>query len=55
MAKNNEVYKCDVCKQVVYVSVPGEGQLECCHAQMRRLKMDETKIFELRMPKPGSP
>lgn len=27
MAKTDEVYKCDVCKQVVYVSVGGEGEL----------------------------
>ena len=55
MAKKDDVYKCDVCKQVIFVSVGGEGELTCCGQKMRLLHPDQIQMYEKRMAKPGSP
>ena len=37
MAKRNEVYKCDLCSNVISVLHGGEGELVCCGEPMKLL------------------
>jgi desulfoferrodoxin-like iron-binding protein len=37
MAQKGEVYKCDVCGNVVSVMQGGDGDLVCCGENMRKL------------------
>lgn len=55
MAKANEVYKCEICGNVVAVLEGGDGDLVCCGEEMKLLSGDDLKPFEGRLPKPGSP
>ncbi|MCX8109685.1 MAG: desulfoferrodoxin [Syntrophorhabdaceae bacterium] len=38
MAERLEVYKCDVCGNIVEVLVGGKGQLVCCNEAMKLMK-----------------
>lgn len=55
MAKINEIYKCNLCGNVVLVLEGGDGDLVCCGEDMTLLTSDEAKAFQERMGKPGSP
>jgi superoxide reductase len=41
MAQKGEVYKCDVCGNVVSVVIGGDGDLVCCGENMRQLSREE--------------
>jgi desulfoferrodoxin-like iron-binding protein len=41
MAERGEVYKCDICGNVVSVVIGGDGDLVCCGEKMRRLSQEE--------------
>jgi desulfoferrodoxin-like iron-binding protein len=41
MAKKGEVYKCDICGNVVSVVEGGDGDLVCCGQNMRLLSEEE--------------
>jgi superoxide reductase len=41
MAQKGEVYKCDICGNVVSVVVGGDGDLVCCGENMRQLGQEE--------------
>jgi len=41
MAQKGEVYKCDVCGNVVSVVIGGDGDLVCCGENMRQLSQEE--------------
>ncbi len=45
MAQKGEVYKCDVCGNVVSVMQGGDGDLVCCGQNMRKLSEEEAKKF----------
>jgi len=45
MAQKGEVYKCDVCGNVVSVMQGGDGDLVCCGQNMRKLGEEEAKEF----------
>lgn len=45
MAQKGEVYKCDVCGNVVSVMQGGAGDLVCCGQNMRKLSEEEAKKF----------
>lgn len=36
MGKKGEVYKCDICGQVVEVKTGGDGELVCCGEPMKK-------------------
>ena len=36
MGKKGEVYKCDICGQVVEVITGGDGELVCCGEAMKK-------------------
>jgi superoxide reductase len=55
MPVRDEIYKCDVCGNVVFVLEGGDGDLVCCGQNMRLLTSDEAKAFSERMGKPGAP
>jgi superoxide reductase len=38
MAERMEVYKCEVCGNIVEVLVGGKGQLVCCNQPMKQMK-----------------
>ena len=38
MAERMEVYKCDVCGNIVEILVGGKGQLVCCNEPMKQMK-----------------
>lgn len=42
MTKLLQVYKCDVCGNIVEVMHPGDGELVCCGKPMRLLREGET-------------
>jgi superoxide reductase len=42
MAKMNEIYKCDICGNIVEVMHGGEGELVCCNEPMKLLE-EKTK------------
>jgi superoxide reductase len=54
-AKAEEVYKCDICGNVVFVVEGGDGDLVCCGENMKLLNEEESKPYLSRFPKPGSP
>ena len=55
MANEGEIYKCNLCGNVVFVLESGDGDLVCCGEEMHLLSGDDRKPFEGRLPKPGSP
>lgn len=51
MTKKNELYKCDVCGNIVEVVGTGAGQLVCCGEPMRLMEAHETdEGFEKHVP-----
>jgi superoxide reductase len=55
MANAGEIYKCEVCGNVVFVLDGGDGDLVCCGENMKLLSEEDRKPYEGRLPKPGSP
>jgi len=55
MPNAGEVYKCDVCGNIVYVLEGGGAELVCCGEDMKKLTGDMAKSAMKKMPKPGSP
>jgi superoxide reductase len=45
MAKKGEVYKCEICGNVVGVLEGGDGDLVCCGENMKLLDESDTKKF----------
>lgn len=43
MTETGQVYKCDICGNVVSVMQAGDGELVCCGESMRLLSPDEAK------------
>lgn len=52
-AKKGEVYKCEVCGNVVAVLQGGDGDLVCCGEEMGLVSENEAKNFWSGLPKPG--
>lgn len=42
MTKKLELYKCDICKNIVEVVLEGEGTLVCCNESMTLMKANTT-------------
>ena len=40
MAKEGELYRCEICGQEVLVTKPGPGTLFCCGEPMVRIEQD---------------
>jgi len=55
MPNAGEVYKCDVCGNIVYVLEGGGAELVCCGEDMKKLTGDAAKSAMEKMPKLGSP
>jgi superoxide reductase len=55
MATAGEIYKCELCGNVVFVMEGGDGDLVCCGEEMKLLSGEDRMPFEGRLPKPGSP
>ena len=55
MAKKGEIYKCELCGNVVYVLDGGDGDLVCCGEDMKLLNEEERKPYNPNFSKPGSP
>ena len=53
MAKKGEVYKCELCGNVVAVLMGGEGDLVCCGENMGLVSESESKEFLIGLPKIG--
>ncbi len=53
MAKKGEVYKCELCGNVVAVLVGGDGDLVCCGEDMQLISEAESKEFLTGLPKIG--
>lgn len=45
MAKKGEVYKCDICGNVVSFLNGGDGDLVCCGGEMHLLSEEEAKEY----------
>jgi len=46
MAEKGQVYKCDICGNVVSVLESGDGDLVCCGEDMLLLSKDEAKDYQ---------
>lgn len=46
----DELYKCDICGNTVFVLEGGDGDLVCCGENMRPLTPDEAGAFASRLP-----
>lgn len=55
MPKKDDIYKCDVCGNVVLVLEGRDGDLVCCGENMRKLNEEEMKPYNPTLSKPGSP
>ena len=55
MPKKDDIYKCDVCGNVVLVLEGKDGDLVCCGENMRKLNEEEMKPYHPTLSKPGSP
>jgi superoxide reductase len=55
MPNAGEVYKCDICGNIVYVVEGGGADLVCCGEEMKLQSEDVAKSIMEKMPKPGSP
>jgi superoxide reductase len=53
MATKGEVYKCELCGNVVSVLVGGDGDLICCGEDMQMVSESESKEFLSGLPKIG--
>lgn len=45
MAEKGEVYKCEICGNVVSVLEGGDGDLVCCGAEMQLLSKEEAQNY----------
>jgi superoxide reductase len=45
MAKKGEVYKCEICGNVVSVLEGGDGDLVCCGEEMKLLNDEEAQSY----------
>jgi len=54
MAKKGEVYKCEVCDNIVAVIQGGDGDLVCCGEDMQLVNESEAKDFWAGLPKVGA-
>lgn len=45
MAGKGQLYKCDICGNVVEIKQAGEGMLVCCGEAMRLLSPEEAEIY----------
>ena len=45
MAEKGEVYKCEICGNVVSVLHGGDGDLVCCDEEMQLLSEEEIKDY----------
>lgn len=43
MTEKGQVYRCDVCENIVTVLSPGDGNLVCCNVPMQLLKEKNTE------------
>lgn len=55
MPDTGEVYKCEICGNVVQVLNGGGAELVCCGEEMKLVTGDEAKRYAEKMVKPGSP
>jgi desulfoferrodoxin-like iron-binding protein len=55
MPNAGEVYKCNICGNIVYVLEGGGADLICCEEEMKPVTGDVAKNLIQKMPKPGSP
>ncbi|MGD2037691.1 MAG: desulfoferrodoxin FeS4 iron-binding domain-containing protein [Desulfobacterales bacterium] len=46
MAEKGEVYKCEICGNVVSVLQSGDGDLVCCGEEMKLLSGEEAKKYK---------
>jgi superoxide reductase len=46
MAEKGEVYKCEICGNVVSVLQGGDGDLVCCGEDMRLLNKEEARKYK---------
>jgi len=54
MAKKGEVYKCEICGNIVAVLQGGDGDLVCCGKDMQLVSESEAKNFLTGLPKIGA-
>lgn len=54
MAKKGEVYKCEVCGNVVAVLEGGDGDLVCCGEEMKLVSESHAKDFLAGLPEIGA-
>lgn len=57
MAKRDEIYKCNICGNVVLVMEGGDGDLVCCGENMHLQEptSDVAKRVRQQMGRPGTP
>lgn len=53
MAKKGEVYRCEICGNVVTVLQGGDGDLVCCGEDMQLVSESDAKDFLAGLPKIG--
>jgi len=53
-ATKGEVYKCNICGNVVAVLHGGDGDLVCCGEEMQLMPAGEAENFWAGLPKPGA-
>jgi superoxide reductase len=46
MAEKGEVYKCEICGNVVSVLQGGDGDLVCCGEEMKLLSDEEARKYK---------
>ena len=53
MTEKLQIYKCEICGNIVQVLIPSYGELVCCNQPMKLLEIqhDETEIGEKHAPK----
>ena len=54
MAKKGEVYKCEICGNVVAVLEEGDGDLVCCSEDMKLVSKSDARNFLAGLPKIGA-
>ncbi len=47
MTEKLQIYKCDICGNVVQVLLPGNGNLVCCGEEMKLLEIQHDEVSEL--------
>jgi desulfoferrodoxin-like iron-binding protein len=52
MGKKGEIFKCDICEQVVEVMEPGDGELVCCGEPMVQHIGFYERVPHQKKPKP---